>query len=272
MSVLQEGSNGSGVLELQNALAKKGFDPGTIDGNFGPGTEAAVLAFQRSESLTPDGIVGPETRAALGLSQDTKEEVSVKLLQDVTASVTVEQVSKMCPDAPLGHIRIHLPNVLKALSEVALGDQAMVLMAIATIRAETAGFEPISEFKSRFNTSPNGHPFDLYDNRNDLGNQGRPDGASYKGRGFVQLTGRFNYTKFDKELGLGGKLVNDPELANDPKVAAQLLAAFLKSAEKRIRAALREGDLAAARKAVNGGSHGIVPFREAFLTGSKIIG
>ena len=54
-------------------------------------------------------------------------------------------------------------------------------MAIATIRAETAGFEPISEFKSRFNTSPQGHPFDLYDSRKDLGNCGAPDGTNFKG-------------------------------------------------------------------------------------------
>jgi len=63
---------------------------------------------------------------------------------------------------------------------------------------------PISEFKSKFNTSPNGHPFDLYDNRRkDLGNQGKPDGKRYRGRGFIQLTGRFNYNKHGKAIGLG---------------------------------------------------------------------
>jgi peptidoglycan L-alanyl-D-glutamate endopeptidase CwlK len=34
----------------------------------------------------------------------------------------------------------------------------MILMALGTIRAETASFEPISEGQSRFNTSPGGHP------------------------------------------------------------------------------------------------------------------
>jgi len=272
MSVLQEGSHGPDVIKLQEALEKRGFSPGAADGDFGPGTEAAVIAFQRSEHLTPDGIAGPQTQAALGLSDDTDEEVSAKLLTDITGSVTVGQASKMCPGAPLGNIKTYLPDILKALSALELGDKAMVLMAIGTIRAETAGFEPISEFKSRFNTSPNGHPFDLYDNRKDLGNRGKPDGASFKGRGFVQLTGRFNYTKFDKELGLGGKLVANPELANDPQVAARLLASFLKAAEKRIRNALREGNLREARRAVNGGSHGFEEFRQAYLTGGKIIG
>lgn len=56
----------------------------------------------------------------------------------------------------------------------------MVLMALATIRAETEGFEPISEYKSEYNTSPSGHPFDLYDNRQDLGNTGKLDGKNLK--------------------------------------------------------------------------------------------
>ena len=66
----------------------------------------------------------------------------------------------------------------------------MILMALATICAETGSFLPISEGQSHFNTSPGGHPFDLYDSRADLGNLGPPDGERFKGRGFIQLTGR----------------------------------------------------------------------------------
>lgn len=62
----------------------------------------------------------------------------------------------------------------------------MTLMAVATIRAEAESFLPISEGRSRFSTSPSGHPFDLYDKRRDLGNRGSPDGERYRGRGFVQ--------------------------------------------------------------------------------------
>lgn len=59
--VLRQGSNGPDVVDLQKALEKKGFSPGAIDGDFGPATLQAVLAFQRSRQLTPDGIVGPAT-------------------------------------------------------------------------------------------------------------------------------------------------------------------------------------------------------------------
>jgi hypothetical protein len=193
------------------------------------------------------------------------------LAPDITGIVTVDTVHRMCPGAPLRNIKVNLPPILKALSALGLGDKPMVLMAIATIRAETAGFEPISEGKSHFNTSPNGHPFDFYDSRKDLGNRGAPDGANFKGRGFVQLTGRFNYEKYDEELGLGGRLIDDPELANDPTIAAELLARFLKDKEKKIRAALDNHDLSYARKLVNGGSHGVKEFSDAFNTGNRII-
>ncbi len=144
-------------------------------------------------------------------------------------------------------------------------------MALATIRAETESFLPISEFQSRFNTSPGGHPFDLYDNRKDLGNQGPPDGASYKGRGFIQLTGRTNYQVHGTAIGLGNQLVQNPDLANDPEIAARLLASFLKNKEGLIKQALLADDLATARRLVNGGSHGLDAFTNAYRIGERLI-
>jgi peptidoglycan hydrolase-like protein with peptidoglycan-binding domain len=267
MANLREGSSGPEVTKLQQLLKDKRFDPGMIDGQFGPGTEAAVMAFQRSEGLVADGIAGPNTLAKLR----NKPAPPDAPLQDITDAVTVSQVSKMCAFAPVGNIKKYLPDVLASLSRSGLGDKAMVLMAIATIRAETGGFEPISEFKSRFNTSPNGHPFDLYDNRKDLGNRGEPDGSRFKGRGFVQLTGRDNYHTFSQRLGLGNGLVDNPELANDAKIAADLLALFLKNKEADIRSALGDGDLATARKLVNGGHHGLTEFSEAYRIGDALL-
>ena len=53
------------IESLQRALVSAGYDPGTPDGTFGEATEAAVIAFQEANGLTPDGIVGPETADAL---------------------------------------------------------------------------------------------------------------------------------------------------------------------------------------------------------------
>lgn len=226
-----------------------------------------MIAFQRSEGLTPDGIVGPQTLGKLGMPAGPAPAPAV----DITAKVTVTLVSRMFPQTPVGNIKRNLPFVLQAMHNANLGDKPMILMALGTIRAETAGFEPISEGLSRFNTSPNGHPFDLYDNRQDLGNRGAPDGNRFKGRGFVQLTGRENYTTFSAQLRMGTDLVEDPDKANDPTIASQLLALFLKDKEQRIRDALDSGDLAAARKLVNGGSHGLSDFSDAHHIGERVL-
>jgi peptidoglycan L-alanyl-D-glutamate endopeptidase CwlK len=177
----------------------------------------------------------------------------------------------MFPYAPVDNIKKNLPFILKALEDQKLGDKKMVLMALATIRAETGRFLPIDEGKSKFNSSPGGHPFDLYDFRTDLGNKAIGDGDKFKGRGFIQLTGKSNYTKYSKLLGLGTELVKNPDLANDTEIAAKILANFLKDKERKIKEALLDNDLKVARRLVNGGSHGLADFIDAFNIGNNLI-
>lgn len=62
------GSTGSEVTQIQQRLAELGYNPGTADGIFGTRTKNAVIAFQRDYGLVDDGIVGPNTLEALGLT------------------------------------------------------------------------------------------------------------------------------------------------------------------------------------------------------------
>jgi len=261
-AALSEGCSGPNVVKLQKRLKELGFNPGLCDGDFGPATTAALIAFQKSENLLADGVAGPRTQTALELVDDPA-------LPSAIAGVTVTAVSRMFPHTPVDNIRANLPFVIDGLVSKELVDRPMVLMALATIRAETEGFEPICEGRSKFNTSPGGHPFDLYDNRRDLGNRGAGDGDRFKGRGFIQLTGRTNYLRFGKVIGRS--LVTDPELANEPSIAALVLACFLKDKERRIKEALLDRDLRLARKLVNGGSHGLDRFTETFEIGERVL-
>ena len=61
MPFLRIGASGPKVLELQQRLKQLGFNPGKLDGDFGPGTEAAIMAFPKSEGLLVDGTAGPTT-------------------------------------------------------------------------------------------------------------------------------------------------------------------------------------------------------------------
>jgi putative chitinase len=253
------------IKALQRALLNHGFNPGKADGIFGLGTQAAVIAFQRSEGLLADGVAGVRMLAAL-------QQTVAPPLASVLGQFSTAVVSQMFPHTPLVNIKRNLPFVLAALDEARLRDRPMVLTALATIRAETESFEPVAEGQSRYNTSPEpkGHPFDLYDHRKDLGNYGPPDGERFCGRGYVQLTGRANYATYGARIGLKGQLIENPELASEPAIAAKLLAAFLKDKERRIKEALLAQDFAGARRLVNGGSHGLERFTDAYKIGIRL--
>jgi hypothetical protein len=180
---------------------------------------------------------------------------------------TPEMVGRMFPSTPRANIEANLPFVVAGLRARSLTDRPMALMAFATIRAETEGFVPIPEGVSQFNTRRS--PFDRYEGRADLGNNEPGDGPRFKGRGYVQLTGRDNYTRIGAQTG--SNLVLNPELANDPTVAGLILAQFLKNKEARIRRVLDDRNLELARKLVNGGSHGLSRFVDAFERGERVL-
>lgn len=240
---------------LQAALLAAGFDPKGEDGVYGPDTQAAVRAFQQAKHLPVTGLADDATIGGLKLYQSENR-------RDITAGVTTLMVADMFPETPVANIGRNLPYVLGALSKAGIGDRDLVLAALATIRAETESFEPIKEGISRFNTRVD--PFDLYNDRHDLGN-GPSDGARFPGRGYVQLTGRANYTFYG--AAIGRPLASNPDLACDPTVAGELLAAFLQRNETPMRAAIARGDLAEVRRLVNGGSNGLDRFEDAWRRG-----
>ena len=67
-AVLRQGSTGGEVKEVQRRLKNWGYYSGAVDGIFGSATRKAVVAFQKKNGLTADGIVGKATYAALGMN------------------------------------------------------------------------------------------------------------------------------------------------------------------------------------------------------------
>jgi len=76
--LLKIGSRGNAVVELQNKLNALGYNAGKADGIFGSKTRSAVMAFQRANGLTVDGIVGPATWAKLNSSSTTEKSTGSK--------------------------------------------------------------------------------------------------------------------------------------------------------------------------------------------------
>jgi peptidoglycan L-alanyl-D-glutamate endopeptidase CwlK len=260
MRILQNPSSGQDVLIAQCALFDAGVYTRNIDGSFGPKMQAAVQAFQSNKGLPQTGIIDATTATALGLADPAP-------VAPLINSISPSDVSSVFPGTPLANIDANLPYILNALHAAGIADRDMILMALATIAAETSIFLPISEEISTLNTSATGLPFDLYDHRTDLGNNGAPDGSAFRGRGFIQLTGRANFQQHGNRIGLGNQLIEKPTLAHQPEIAAKLLASFLQLHEPQIRAAIATNNFLAARKLVNGGSNGYQVFEAAYTKG-----
>ena len=68
VAVLRTGAKGGEVKEVQRRLKLWGYYSGSVDGVFGEGTKKAVIAFQKKNGLTADGVVGKSTYKALGMT------------------------------------------------------------------------------------------------------------------------------------------------------------------------------------------------------------
>jgi peptidoglycan hydrolase-like protein with peptidoglycan-binding domain len=88
--LLKRGSSGTAVRQLQEALKEAGHDPGPIDGEFGPATEAAVRAFQQEKGIAVDGIVGEIT----WLNIDEDAVFSHPVLRRSSTGLAVRRVQK----------------------------------------------------------------------------------------------------------------------------------------------------------------------------------
>ena len=119
--------------------------------------------------------------------------------------------------------------------------------AMATIRVETAKtFKPIEEYTSG----------QQYEGRKDLGNDVPGDGVKFKGRGYIQLTGRFNYEAYTHKLGID--LTCSPELALEPQISAKIFCQYFKDKNCHLYCNAKNWEMV--RKMVNGGSNGLNVF------------
>jgi hypothetical protein len=138
-------------------------------------------------------------------------------------------------------IAVYWPLIVDGL--IAFGiNTHMTRVAVAATVATECDFRYLTELADG----------SAYEGRQDLGNTQPGDGARYKGRGFVQTTGRSEYDETGKAIGVD--LLNHPELAADPRIAGLSLAYYFKS--HGIPAMAEAGDTRAVRRTVNGGYNG----------------
>lgn len=154
------------------------------------------------------------------------------------------------------------PLIVMALAQEGIADEPVQIAAAATLKAELGPyFAPVSErhpvgtdaktyFESKYG------PQTRVGKR--LGNTTPGDGYRFRGRGFIQLTGRSNYDGYGRRLGI--PLVSNPDLALDATNAARIFAAYFK--DRGVATAAMQGDWRQVRVLVNGGLNGWTPFSD----------
>jgi len=117
---------------------------------------------------------------------------------------------------------------------------------MAQLHHESGGFKYLKELG-------NNAYFKKYDGRKDLGNIFAGDGLKYKGRGYIQITGRANYTELSKDLKID--FVNNPELLEQETNA--ILSALWIWKKKKLNVFADEDNISTITKRINGGFNGI---------------
>ncbi|MGQ0763193.1 MAG: peptidoglycan-binding protein [Acidobacteriota bacterium] len=282
MPVLKLGSSGPDVQALQQKLKGLGFDPNGVDGNFGPGTDKAVRAFQQANGLGVDGKVGPGTLAALdaaggGAPSGDEPAVggaistgAVPATAPVTApNLNLAGLTGKIPDAVLAQIPA-------AAAEFKITTNLRLAHFLAQCALESAGFTATVEnlnysaqrllqvfpkyFKNvdvnAYARNPQKIGSRVYANRMGNGDEASGDGFRFRGRGYIQLTGKNNYTSFTQFVG--EDCVANPDIVATKYPLAS--AAFFFNSNKIwaiCDQGADDGTVTKVSKAVNGGTHGL---------------
>ena len=221
--LLKLGSEGEDVRKLQ---VKLGVDP---IGKFGPKTDAAVRAWQAANGLTADGIVGDGTWGKM-------------FAESVVSKPTL--ITEPAPVASVGGLKLerlkgHIPDAVIAqipdtAAKFAINTPLRLAHFLAQCGHESGGFRATQEnlnysakglmgiFKKYFPTqalaeqyqrNPQKIASKVYGGRMGNGPESTQEGYKFRGRGYIQLTGKENYTAF-------GKAINEDMVSNPDKVAS----------------------------------------------------
>ena len=262
--LLKKGDNNDSVKQLQVRLGVEAI------GTFGPKTEAAVIAWQKANGLTADGIVGDGTWSKLfpTTTQPTPAVVSAPTTI-LVSSFKLDKLKGHIPDSVIAAIpdtaaKFNITNVLRLAHFLAQAGHESGQFKATSENLNYSSKGLLGIFPRYFNAAtaeqyarkPEMIASKVYGGRMGNGAEATKDGYKFRGRGYIQLTGKDNYTQFDKA-------VPEDILANPDLVAtkyALMSAAWFFDKNKLWGICDKGADQAtvtAVTKRVNGGTIGL---------------
>ena len=255
--LLKKGSNGEDVKKLQTKLGL------SSDGIFGPGTEAAVKKWQADNGLTADGIVGEGTWGKM-FGQQTL----------ITEPAPVSNNTNLRLESLRGHVP---DNVIEMIPETAakFGIDTPLKLAhfLAQCGHESGNFRVTSEnlnysvdglkkifgryfqgnLAESYARNPEKIASRVYGGRMGNGTEETKEGFKFRGRGFIQLTGKDNYKAFG--LSINEDICSNPDLVSTKYPLLSAAWFFQRCLPKCTDAS--EAAVTAVTRCVNGGTIGL---------------
>ena len=264
--LLKKGDNNENVKLMQQKL---GIEPAVT--NFGPKTEEAVKAFQLKNGLTPDGIVGDGTwNKIMGINSPTPVAAPTPAPVASTGGLKLDKLKGHIPDAVIAMI----PDTA---AKFGINTPLRLAHFLAQCGHESGGFRLTQEnlnysakglngiFKKYFPTEAAAAPYNrnpqkiankVYSNRMGNGTEASGDGYKFRGRGYIQLTGKDNYTAFGKSIGVD--MTVNPDLVASQYALLSAAWFFTKNnLHKMADGGATDAVVTSITKRVNGGTIGL---------------
>ena len=282
MSTLRRGDEGPLVTKLQEKLGVEAI------GKFGPKTEAALKTWQAANWLTADGIAGPFTLAKLGieaLPQAAPAPVqAAPVVIPNNSGFKLEKLKGHIPDAVIAQIpdtaarfgitnNLRLAHFLSQCGHESGGWKAVRENLNYSAKGLMGIFKkyfPNASLANAYERKPEKIANRVYAGRMGNGPEASGDGYKFRGRGYIQLTGKDNYTKFDATVP--ENIVADPDLVATKYPLAS--AAFFFNSNKLWAICDKGADSAtvtAVTKRVNGGTIGLADRQKHFNEYYKLL-
>jgi len=254
--LLKNGSKGDDVKKLQQKLGIN------ADGAFGPGTESAVKKWQTENGLTADGIVGNATWNKM-FDSVIKEDVVIPSSGDLK----LDKLKGHIPDSVIAMIpetaakfgittNLRLAHFLSQASHESGGfkvTQENLNYSVDGLKKIFPKYFP-GNLAESYAKQPEKIASKVYGARMGNGDESTKEGYKFRGRGYIQLTGKDNYKAF-------GQSINEDVTANPDLVATKypLLSAawFFQRCLSKCDLGATKDAITSVTKCVNGGTNGL---------------
>lgn len=243
----------SACSQVADSIDQQAKNLGTKVSAFADNLKNAASAYEKGDKTSADKIKFEEP----GKESDEQEGTTGAPADPNYDPVTVAELREIVPEL----------SQAKAEEMVGPLNEAMREGGMNTPARQAAFLSQIAVESDRFNTYEEYADGSQYEGRTDLGNTEPGDGTKYKGRGVIQITGRYNYTQMSEDLGVD--FVNHPELAATPDYAFKSAVWYWNNHDGN--AVADGGNITDITRMVNGGTNNLAERTEYYNRGLQVL-